>query len=318
MIKESEGNRLSIKKQKTYLLSEIDKALTKAPDTRELKYFHLSTEKQARLDMLQRMDRHGSDGLTPEEEIEMWSLSKERWDGTLDFIDMKSKDQSGQYVTFELPNGGKFRIINTKTALQDFKKRVRKKYPVSLAKPREKGYAFPKPSAGRKEIIGDLVKIKQKGWFSDGHVLIKGEPPKNVKRSAIPSKEGGYDINDVIPKETEPIELQYFAFQDPHVGEAISDTPIADVVSNYFSSPPVAIFEYQGYKTGCNQYLFNAIRNRYPNAKFEIKKGDPEGPLVAKDEGEVVAMLTSIRCAGDTAAELVTMCSLEDINLSLF
>ena len=102
-------------------MAEIDKAIEEAPEEREVVEFDFPPEKQQRLTQLRNKDI-----LSKEQEQEHQQLADELWGGYYDFISMKSVDTSGQYVIIEVPGDGKFRILNRKAELQDFKKRAQK------------------------------------------------------------------------------------------------------------------------------------------------------------------------------------------------
>ncbi len=296
---EKEGDKLTLKEQKAYLLAEIDKAIEDAPVEIEdrdvfVRSEDLSNRIRANTDELGGM--YGE--LTEEQKVRREELIREQTRLEAESFNeyVKFIDESGQYVTIEVPGDGVFRILNRKAELEQFKKES-KAFPTTAFKKKELPGVpkLAKPSAFRKESVGELIKVKQKGWFTDGHIAVKGTPPKNAKYAE--GKGVGADISAIIPdkKNTDPAELLYYAFVDPK-GEGVSFEPTAGIeepdtyIGNY------VIFESQGKKMPYDQKKFNIIRNRYPDAKYRALKENPgTGPLVAYDKGKVVAIIMPLR-----------------------
>ena len=182
-------------------------------------------------------------------------------------------------VEFKVGNGSRMNIYKSKKVLNAFRKRV-EGTPATCAaiatlQWRPKKYA--KLNPGKSEIIEDLFPVKQKGWFTDGHVLIKGEPPKGKEVPKV--KRGrGNDISGLGMEyeKTHPTELQYYYLVDSE-SRIVSKDPILQLSEDVYTTNVL-------FRTGKNyvsfiQGKFRAIANRFPDAEYRIQKDS--GMLVA-------------------------------------
>lgn len=202
-----------------------------------------------------------------------------------------SDDESKQFVLFEVPGDGKYRIVNTKATLQKFKKQAKSLLKV-LPKRKPSKLSMPGPSAHKKEKIENLIISKNlKGYFSDGYLLIKGVPPKTAKY--------GDDPKETIPKgwvkenlnlETKPAELKYFYYES-YGDRAVSKEPVPQL-SDEKSHIPLAAFKANDKIYVFDQFRFNAIRNRFPDTDYGITE---KGILIAYKNKKPVAALMQVR-----------------------
>jgi hypothetical protein len=200
-------------------------------------------------------------------------------------------EQLEQRVTFEIDGGAD--IINTKEALTQFYERVKSAPEATTWPEPAKKVTIPRPIAAKQEEIGPLHKAPP-GYFTDGHLLIKGAPPTKAKKAERPSTLSQEDIDTVLNVETEPAEFQHYAISTGEV-KGISQNPILGLKGpshEYEPDRPLVIFKSQGKYYQYPQNQFSAIRNRFPDATYKIAAN---GQLVAYDAtGEPMAALMPI------------------------
>lgn len=179
-------------------------------------------------------------------------------------------------VHFEIDGGAN--IQDNKEALQQFRQRVAN-LPETELWPKAVTHKVgkKKPIAATKEKIGELIKAPE-GWFTDGSILVKGEPPAKAKRAPDWKGTKPVNIDDIIHAPTEPAEFQHYAVSDPSYGQGISDRPIAHI-EEPGTAGPLAVFKSGGKYFVYDQDRYNLLRNRYPDAEYGIK--DETGLLVA-------------------------------------
>ena len=258
------------KKQKEYLMAEIDTAVEEASDI-ELEHLELPV-------FPWRADEAG---------IAIYEKEKRK---VLD--EMKKRQDEYGTITIHVPDDGIFTILNTKQALQDFKKKA-KKFPSVLSKPK-----VTVPGVIRKtplkEDIGEIKTKVGAEYFTDGHLIIKGKAPARAKYSKgdYPQK----NVKEFLETETEPAKLKYYAFQNPDVGEGVAGTPIPVILTSdayhgfaVFQAKDGELFNY-------DQLKFNAIVKRFPKAKYGISKEEwKEGLLIAYENKKPVAALMPMK-----------------------
>jgi GGDEF domain-containing protein len=179
-----------------------------------------------------------------------------------------------------------FDIYNTKAALQEFYDRV-KSTPEKIA-PEKTGLVTPRPTAARTEQIGELVKVPS-GYFTDTHILIKGDIPARAKygeREITDVKQ----LENILNAKTEPATLSHYQFVDKDYGQGYSQEPIAKMPGK--ENTVFALFKSGGKDYAYNQFQFNAIRNRFPDAVYGV---DKNGILIASQDNKPVAALMPVK-----------------------
>lgn len=196
-----------------------------------------------------------------------------------------------KFVKFETDGGAN--ILNNKSSLREFRRRIsRTAEGEKLTVKPTKVYTKPSPVAAKREIIDELVPIRNnKGWFTDGHLAIKGEPPAK-KKYATAWGEKGVDfqrIKEVIDVKTQPTELQYYYVRDLDLGTSISKTPVPKLGEE----EPHVLFKVGNKYVAYVQGIFNAIRNRFPDAEYRINTAN--GSLLAYKDKKPVAVLMPMK-----------------------
>lgn len=211
-------------------------------------------------------------------------------------IDYKSLGIPAQ-IQFNF-NGTTYKIWNTPTALSDFKDAA-KSFSESSARLPSK-FSIPRPVAAAREEIGILHRTEVPGYFTDGKMLIKGEPPAKAKYreegTKVVTKE---QIDRLLAEKGVPAAFEHFS-----VGKAkeeiagVSDKQILVTgEETSFYKKPLAVFKSELGYTEYPQNQFNVIQKRFPNATYEVGKS---GALLASDGGERVAVLMQIKEGGGT------------------
>ncbi len=185
-------------------------------------------------------------------------------------------------VTFQIDGGAK--IPNTKQSLTNFYDKI-KKTSATDSMSTEKASSTTR-STSKKETIDKLFKLPIPGYFSDGKLIIKGVPPKTVKydesRPLLPKK----IITDILDTSTKPAEKLYYAVEGEDYG--VSNNPLPQM--NKDVSPKV-IFKSEDSYYVYDQFRFNAINNRFPNANYGISE---KGYLTVYVKNEPAAVLLPI------------------------
>ena len=186
-------------------------------------------------------------------------------------------------VTFELDGGAE--IFNNKKALLEFYNQVKKE--PEIAKTGISPVSAPAGSSVIAEKIDDLMS-GVKGYFTDGKLIVKGEPPKGTKideNKKIEQKR----IDDILTVTTTPAQKLYYFLKTPRV-HGVSPNPIAHPKNDVENIPKV-VFNAKGKYYNYDQFRFNVIRKRFPNAKFGIGNN---GALVAYENKNPVAALMTM------------------------
>lgn len=176
------------------------------------------------------------------------------------------------WIKIEYP-GGYYRMVNARQEIERVMSRVRG---LTDSKPQYKKYSIriENPSAAKVEIFEGIVPIAKEGWFTDGHVLVRGEAPKNAELK-YPDKKPA-EVDWMLKLEGKPAKLMYFFFDHPDdIGrQYISDRPLPTYFRNGShkeSTDPSVVFESDGRFWCYNQNKYNFIANRYPDIdRYEI------------------------------------------------
>lgn len=212
------------------------------------------------------------------------------------------------HVIIEVPGDGTFRVINSKQALEGFKKAVENRFPGTVDKPRsqkiskptekptgrrispkdEAGYEYISEYRPRRVVDADYSVEKTamvgEGWFTNGQYAIKGEPPstfgKKVEKKPL-TKEKIRQVTPSLKGMSKATHVAEFHVMNSSINEgiAISDKGVA-----YFSPT-----------------LMDVIRKYYPDATLYIR--DETSPMAFAKDKEVVGILMPMR--GDPTGGLV-------------
>jgi len=258
------GKELTLKEHKESLLAEIDKAIEAAPSARPTK-------------------TKGKKGEYQYEENIPW----DEIPGGKGFVE----------ITID---GTKYRFHNLKSELQEIRKSV-KALAVGVPSRKPKKPSMPKPSAHKRERIGELAKITEggKGWFTDGFVVVKGVPPKNAKKKMVGDKQFEAPWDEIKSKSIEApnqidAELRYFATKED-LGD-LEGVSIAQMPKFEKGITTYAVFKAGKKRYAFDQEKYNVINNRYPDAKYKIVV-DEEGIgslLIAYDKGKPVGAVSGL------------------------
>jgi len=286
---EAKPKKSVILEDKKKLLTDIDEAIKAAPEkpkTTKTLYEAVIKDKW-----------HRDRARIIRESEEEARLAAEKQLGVDEHITILTTEVPAETVKFDIDGG--VAIYNSKDALKEFKKRVEKTpEKTNLIIPTLKAKPFSlKRIAAKREVFDELVPIDKKGWFTDGHVLIKGEPPKTAKFAEGKPTASFAVVEDFFKSENQvPAELKYFYLIDPDAGTAVSKTPIPLAGIDVYN-PPKVVFESSGKYAIFDQNYFNAVTNRYPNAEYRLNK---EGSaLIGYDKGKPVALIMSMRPDGE-------------------
>ena len=207
----------------------------------------------------------------------------------------ETADPGAPMLDFELA-GTKIRVANSKESLREFLKRLQKLPTRMEVGGRAKG--IPKPRAARTEKLEPLYKTPP-GYFSDGKLIVKGEPPKKAKYAEEAPKVSMEKIREFLDAPTRPAVKLYYYYANQDT-EGVAGIPMPQLEKR--ALPPVVIFKFEDEEgrpkyVAYDQFRFNVIANRYPDAEFGIapRVGKLGGVLVAYKDGEPVAALLSMR-----------------------
>lgn len=167
-------------------------------------------------------------------------------------------------ITFQIDGGAE--IYNTKQSLENFKERISK-----IGKAIQEEIAPRKVSVSRavfKKDYGKLIKTP-KGYVTDGKYMYKGELPKSVKYDETRTIDNIDILEKVLNIPTEPAKLLYYASEQ--VGEATGVSP--NPVPQLGDDPPMAVFGMNDKYYVYNQFKFNILNDKFPDAKYGITKG---------------------------------------------
>lgn len=253
-IPKNEKANLSPKEQKEYLLKEIDAAIKNAPDEQVYK----------------------SDSSKREDILAVYEGNKAEFG----------------VVEIHVPGDGSYTILNTKSSLEDFKKRANG-FPVSELRPVDRSkVSVPRPKRPEGlegEYIKDPYKpysktleikkgdkkwFKQDGYSSNGGIIIKGDVKGTPSIERDPGSVKRIINSLVIGKKAEDITEHYDS-------------------NGYHSS---FIFVEAGGDQGIfNSDYFDAVLTRYKNADIFLGKAGPYESAIFKDGDEVVAVIAGLK-----------------------
>lgn len=189
-------------------------------------------------------------------------------------------------LTFQIDGGAN--IYNTKQSLQSFYDKI-SKAPKFAPQITEKGITMPRSIAGKQEEFEPLIKTP-KGYVSDGQILFKGETPVG-RGIVITEREVSLEaINKQLNTKTQPANLQYYAVKGKEI-EGTSETPLPKIKDDYYAITSAVFKTQDGRYVEYNQFKFNAIKNRFPNANYGVTD---DGILIAYVNKEPIGAITPI------------------------
>jgi len=208
----------------------------------------------------------------------------------------KEIPEGEQWLELEI-GGTKYRFLNRKVELQKARKSVNA-MKVTQGKPRSYRTPMPKPSAHKKESVGGLYPIEgQKGWWTDGTLLVKGKPPKGAK--PVDDADRRKLTWDFVKEKTfgkpgKKAEFKYYATETGEILDVgVGKEPMPRLAEGRKDVTTFAVFKVGEKYYPFDQDKFNVVRNRYPNATYRMNKD--ETVLIVYDGGEPVAALGTIR-----------------------
>ncbi len=288
----NDDDKVVVLRDKRRLLAEIDEAIKKAPE--EAKDYAtifeaiMHTSSYAYNIMI-----YGSS----EAEVRERAEKRKKWDS--ENISVNKIERPARSVEFGIGGGCIIKVFDEKAYLSEFREMVRKT-PETLMRPVvsrvNKVSTVPRQAAAKWESVGDLIKANRKGWFTDGHLLVKGEMPKGREDPTGKLADVSRVINDDMSYDkTMPAELLYYYLSDPDLVIAVSREPLLQLGVE----PAFVLFRIKG---GCYvsyvQGKFRVLRNRFPDAEYRV---NPEmGMLAVYENGRPVAGLMAYTYSGDT------------------
>jgi hypothetical protein len=216
-----------------------------------------------------------------------------------DLVDLYFKnEQANGTISIQIPDAGRYSILNTKSVLERFKSKT-KKYPVTNKK------VLHSPSTrrtGRRimEFAGEYIKpyvpmkapdhletkgpFYEDGWYSDGTYLIKSAKPK-TKRKPGPMPPGVRSFLETKDTELYPATLGAEHYVNP-TGKKEDNVLHLDVYSQGMpygngQNRTEAVF---------NPEVIDVILKKYPKAETFLRN---DGMLFFKVDGETVAAAAS-------------------------
>jgi len=286
-VPEAEGEKLSLKEQKQYLIKEIDTAI-KAAKHEEIPWGEKPTLSQLVGD---------SPGAQ-----EIYQKLKKKY-GT---------------VTIEVPGDGKFTVLNTKQSLEQFKK-VARRFPTvkwKITEPGKKPVKVPSPMGKRMtdvEYYNPFRPRKQKiitakhesqrqyyvnGYYSQGHYMVK-------TKSKPESKFGFEKVTEVLEKSAKELRAGIKkAVPARIVAETfhVDDLTVEDVAEGRYKNiiPRAHVVSEDGKHFLYNAHYIDVILTEHPAAKIFVvptrAKGEQVsfGTLFFKKGKEVVGVVAPI------------------------
>lgn len=269
----------ALKEQKTYLISEIDKAIELAPQegiNRERLKKDLATLKN---------HRENTNWLTDEQERKMIDSKIRRISDKLN----SNAPETG-YITIEVPGDGKFRIINSKQTLKEFKEIAQKNFPVRIDyKIKTPGKAVTTSSANKAVGLENVHVFTYKGKpaHSNLNVLLFTEPkikPKNIIEKALTDK----DVDYVIPKGVmyNVDDIKFESKDD--LSETLSDKPLPEPGGKYIAIVSLKAGDKEALIPQTN---YNYIKAHFPEATFKIP-GDIDANIEIYNGKQLVGIVT--------------------------
>lgn len=303
----AEEERAVVLEDKKALLAEVDEAIGKAPADPETKPFYeayVSTHRRSGYGTVfvpEELGKKHAKAIAGRDKFALGSDEYARLDSKVsglqkaienaigateeESVSVSSREVPARSVEFRT-GGCRMRIYESKEVLSAFRKRVRRTPAtcVLIVRLKPKKHAAPEPVAAGAEAIDDLVKVNRKGWFTDGHLMIKGEAPKEM---AVPTGKG-YDASGIMADaaygNTEPAKLLYYGLKG--LDEmAVSKSPVLRLGQGHV----FVLFKVGDKYVSYGQGKFNAVRNRYPGAEYRICMGS--GMVVAYKGQKAVAVL---------------------------
>lgn len=208
------------------------------------------------------------------------------------------------WIVIQFPNGKRqYRLVNARQEIERIKSKVRGLTDGSKSVAKKYVIRNEQPKAHKDEIFEGIVPIANEGWFTDGHVLVKGEAPANAEiqnRGKQP-----FEIEWMLKLEGSPAKRLYFFFEHISVDrQYVSDNPLPTFFhkngSKKDSIDSSVLFECDGRFWCYNQNKYNFIANRHPDVdRYEIVFDQYHfGYLKFFVDDEIVGLMTPYRPIG--------------------
>lgn len=203
-------------------------------------------------------------------------------------------------VIIDVPGDGKFTIVNSKKALEAFKKKVKRKFPATLEEKKPKAPSM-KPTGkrivsegikyynifrprkqspivkGKTDISPYSIRYTSDGFFSNGAYGIKIEKPAGLETDKTIA------IKNNVPANLRPATL------------------LGEFYFGLFKEPPkVHLKTAEGKDIILDTSYVDAILTKYPEAKAYCKKNaTPKNPVVFKEGDKVVGIVMPYETKAD-------------------
>ncbi len=287
----NDDDKVVVLRDKRRLLAEIDEAIKKAPEKAKDYATTIFEVIMHTSSSTYNLMIYGSS----EAEVRERAEKRKRRDS--ERISVNKIERPARSVEFGIGGGCTVKVFDEKAYLSELRERVGKT-PEALKRPVvsriDKVSTAPRQTAARQETVGDLRKTNRKGWFTDGHLLVKGEMPKGGKDPTGKPVDISEVLGSMAYDRTRPAELLYYYLSDPGLAIAVSREPLLQLGVE----PAFVLFRIKG---GCYvsyvQGKFSVLRNRFPDAEYRV---NPEmGILAVYENGRPVAGLMVFRYSGD-------------------
>lgn len=279
------NGRLVVLKDKRKLLADIDEAVRKAPvkakSTRTIYNAIIRNNYYV---------RYGS--IIGFSETDVRTRAESGLSDGEDFI-VNEIQVPARSVEFKIGGNCKVKVFNEKGYLTEFRKKVEKTQE-TVKRPVAKARKMPsfRPVAGKLELMADeLMKVKnRKGWFTDGHILVKGEIPKGKTVAKGKPVDGSQVMAEMAYDRTRRSDLQYYCLTDPDIGFVVSRNPVLQFTER---QRPLVVFKVDGRYVAYYQGKFRVLANRFLGAEYRIHPDS--GMLVAYERQKPVACVMPCR-----------------------
>ena len=282
----NDDDKVVVLRDKRRLLAEIDEAIKKAPEKAK-DYATIFEAIMHTSSYTYNIMIYGSS------EAEVRERAEKRKCRDSERISVNKIERPARSVEFGIGGGCTIKVFDEKAYLSELRERVGKT-PEALKRPVvsrvDKVSTAPRQTASRQETVGDLRKTNRKGWFTDGHLLVKGEIPKGGKDPTGKPADISEVLNDMAYDRTRPAEMQYYCWSSADLGRAVSRKPILPFGGVEW---PCVVFRIDGRYVTYYQGKFRVLANRFPGAEYRIYPDS--GILVAYEKRRPVAGLMPYR-----------------------
>jgi len=218
--------------------------------------------------------------------------------------DKARKDMFEEFgtVKIHIPGDGYFTIVNTKDALEQVKKKVKGLKADSFVPPvkteRTLINTLAKSKTADKHELGGIGISKDRKWYTDADIMIKGNPPKSAKldKETFPESIPNETIKRIFPENEISADISYYTLESVDAGiESVSKIPLPITKE----MEPLIVFKSGDSFYQFSQAKFNLIKKNYPNAKYKIGGTGDKRILVAYEGNQKVGALIGIEVKDD-------------------